>query len=110
MVPGRPSRSGRTSGCSRRGPSSIDPVAEKLLTEHGWTGPDPPSYPTGGDWVEQYLAPLAAVLADQPDVDIRFDHRVVGVARTGRDRLVAIDRGDVPFTRPRPVVRMDDSR
>jgi thioredoxin reductase len=76
----------------------IDPVAEKLLTEHGWTGPDPSSYPTGRDWVEQYLAPLAAVLAEQSGVDIRFGHRVVGVARTGRDRLVAIDRGEVPFT------------
>jgi thioredoxin reductase len=76
----------------------VDPVAEKLLTENGWTGPDPAAYPSGGDWVEQYLAPLATVLADQPGIDIRYQHRVVGVARTGRDRLVAIDRGEVPFT------------
>ena len=76
----------------------VDPVAEELLTEHGWTSPDPASYPTGADWVEQYLAPLAAVLADRPGVDLRFGHRVIGVARTGRDRLVAIDRGEVPFT------------
>ena len=41
----------------------IDPVAEKLLTESGWTSPDPASYPTGRDWVERYLAPLAALLA-----------------------------------------------
>src|SRR6187402_1070569 len=32
----------------------IDPVAEKLLTESGWTSPDPASYPTGRDWVERY--------------------------------------------------------
>ena len=76
----------------------IDPVAEKLLTESGWTGPDPAAYPTGREWVETYLAPLAALLAEQPGVEIRFGHRVVGVARAGRDRLVAIGRDEVPFT------------
>ena len=76
----------------------VDPVAEKLLTESGWTSPDPASYPTGRDWVERYLAPLAELLADQPGVEIRLGHRVVGVARSGRDRLVAIGRDEVPFT------------
>ncbi len=38
----------------------MDPVAVSLLTETGWTSPDPASYPTGRDWVERYLAPLAA--------------------------------------------------
>ena len=76
----------------------IDPVAEKLLTESGWTGPDPASYPTGREWVERYLAPLAALLAEQPGVEVLYGHRVVGVARAGRDRLVAIGRDEVPFT------------
>ncbi len=76
----------------------VDPVAEKLLTERGWSSPDPASYPTGRDWVEHYLQPLAAHLAEQADIDIRYGHRVVGVARTGRDRLVAIGRDEVPFT------------
>ena len=79
----------------------IDPVAEKLLTESGWTSPDPAAYPTGHDWVERYLAPLAELLAQQPGVEIHYGHRVVGVARAGRDRLVAIGRDEVPFTRPR---------
>ncbi len=76
----------------------IDPVAEKLLTESGWTSPDPASYPTGRDWVERYLAPLAAQLVQQPEVEVNYAHRVVGVARAGRDRLVAIGRDEVPFT------------
>ena len=76
----------------------IDPVAEKVLTESGWTSPDPASYPTGRDWVERYLAPLADLLAEQPGVEIHYGHRVVGVARAGRDRLVAIGRDGVPFT------------
>jgi thioredoxin reductase len=76
----------------------IDPVAEKLLTESGWTSPDPASYPTGRDWVDRYLAPLAALLAQQPGVEVHDGHRVVGVARAGRDRLAAIGRDEVPFT------------
>ena len=76
----------------------IDPVAEKLLTEAGWTSPEPTAYPTGREWVEQYLAPLADRLAATPEVEIRYDHRVVGVARAGRDRLVAIGRDEVPFS------------
>ena len=76
----------------------VDPVAEKLLTENGWTGPQPTAYPTGREWVESYLAPLASHLGQQDGVEIRFGHRVVGVARQGRDRLVAVGRDEVPFT------------
>jgi len=76
----------------------IDPVAEKLLAESGWTSPNPTGYPTGCEWVEQYLAPLAELLSARPGVDIRYGHRVVGVAREGRDRLVAVGRDEVPFS------------
>jgi thioredoxin reductase len=76
----------------------VDPAAEKLLAPTGWVAPDPQTYPTGGDWVEQYLAPLAAALQATEEVDIRYDSRVVGVARFGRDRLVAADRDGLPFT------------
>ena len=75
----------------------VDPVAAKLLAASGWTGPDPTAYPTGREWVEAYLAPLAEVLATRPGVEIRYGHRVVGVARAGRDRLVAVGRAEVPF-------------
>jgi thioredoxin reductase len=76
----------------------VDPVAEKLLAESGWTSPDPTGYPTGREWVEQYLAPLAGLLSSRPGVDVRYGHRVVGVAREGRDRLVAVGRDEVPFS------------
>jgi thioredoxin reductase len=75
----------------------VDPVAVELLASSGWTAPGPTSYPTGREWVDSYLAPLADVIAAQPEVEVRYRHRVVGVARTGRDRLVAIGRGGVPF-------------
>jgi thioredoxin reductase len=76
----------------------VDPAAEKLLAPGGWTCPDPQTYPTGADWVGQYLTPLAAALDATDEVQIRYDSRVVGVARFGRDRLVAADRDGLPFT------------
>ncbi|MFB7479094.1 NAD(P)-binding domain-containing protein [Streptomyces anulatus] len=71
----------------------VDPAAEKLLAPTGWTRPAPETYPSGGDWAEQYLLPLAAALGDR----IRLDARVTGVSRTGRDRIVDADRDRQPF-------------
>ena len=76
----------------------VDPVAVGQLDAVGWVAPELASYPTGREWVDGYLEPLAALLADQPGIDVRYRHRVVGVARAGRDRLVAIGREDVPFS------------
>ncbi|MDJ0341037.1 NAD(P)-binding domain-containing protein [Streptomyces sp. H10-C2] len=72
----------------------VDPAAEKLLAPTGWTHPDGATYPTGGDWAEQYLQPLADILGDK----VRFDATVTGVSRAGRDRVVDSDRDQQPFT------------
>ncbi|WP_328404109.1 NAD(P)-binding domain-containing protein [Streptomyces sp. NBC_00390] len=72
----------------------VDPAAEKLLAPTGWVKPDGATYPTGGDWAEQYLRPLADVLGDR----VRFGARVAGVSRLGRDRVVDADRHQQPFT------------
>ncbi|MFF0477088.1 FAD-dependent oxidoreductase, partial [Streptomyces sp. NPDC004284] len=71
-----------------------DPAAEKLLAPAGWVRPDPGTYPTGGDWAEQYLQPLADVLGDR----VRTGVTVTGVSRAGRDRVVDADREAQPFT------------
>ncbi|MEU6987776.1 NAD(P)-binding domain-containing protein [Streptomyces sp. NPDC046324] len=71
-----------------------DPAAEKLLAPTGWVKPDAGTYPTGGDWAEKYLQPLADVLGDQ----VRVGARVAGVSRAGRDRIVDSDREAQPFT------------
>ncbi|MFE7760559.1 FAD-dependent oxidoreductase [Streptomyces sp. NPDC057438] len=72
----------------------VDPAAEKLLAQAGWTRPDPATYPTGGDWAALYLQPLADTLGDR----VRYQARVTGVSRAGRDRIVDADRDTQPFT------------
>ncbi|MGX1882229.1 NAD(P)-binding domain-containing protein [Streptomyces sp. NPDC055287] len=79
----------------------VDPAAEKLLAPTGWTAPDGATYPTGGDWAERYLQPLADVLGDR----VRYGARVTGVSRAGRDRVVDSGREEQPFS---VHVRYDD--
>lgn len=71
----------------------VDPAAARLLAPTGWTAPTE-GYPTGGEWIESYLAPLATALGDQ----VRLGARVTGVSRKGRDRLVDAGRDQQPFT------------
>ncbi|MFE9682027.1 NAD(P)-binding domain-containing protein [Streptomyces sp. NPDC006285] len=71
----------------------VDPAAEKLLAPTGWTRPDPATYPSGGDWADLYLQPLADVLGDR----VRLGATVTGVSRAGRDRTVDADREQQPF-------------
>ncbi|WP_331763679.1 FAD-dependent oxidoreductase [Streptomyces anthocyanicus] len=71
----------------------VDPAAEKLLAPTGWTRPDPATYPSGGDWADLYLQPLAGVLGDR----VRTGVTVTGVSRASRDRIVDADREQQPF-------------
>ncbi|MET7646761.1 NAD(P)-binding domain-containing protein [Streptomyces sp. NPDC005426] len=71
-----------------------DPAAEKLLAPTGWVRPDADTYPTGQDWADQYLQPLADALGDR----VRYGATVTGVSRLGRDRIVDADREQQPFT------------
>ena len=70
----------------------LDPAATRLLEATGWTAPAA-GYPTGGEWIESYLAPLAYALGDR----VRYGTRVMGVSRRGRDRLVSAGRAEQPF-------------
>ncbi|MFE4512796.1 NAD(P)-binding domain-containing protein [Kitasatospora sp. NPDC056783] len=72
----------------------VDPAAEKLLAPTAWVRPDDTAYPSGSDWVAEYLQPLADALGDR----VRYDARVTGVSRAGRDRIVDADRETRPFT------------
>jgi thioredoxin reductase len=71
----------------------VSPAGAELLTPTGWEPPAPQAYPTGAEWVEHYLQPLADALGPR----VRPGHRVVGVARRDRDLLVDSGRDDQPF-------------
>lgn len=70
----------------------VDPASGRLLASAGWEGPGE-GYPTGAQWVEDYLKPLADALGDR----VWFGARVVGVARKGRDLSVDTGREQQPF-------------
>lgn len=73
-------------------PELVDPAAARLLAPSGWAAPSA-GYPTGGEWIDSYLAPLASALGDR----VRTGTRVVGVARKGRDLSVDAGRAEQPF-------------
>jgi glycine/D-amino acid oxidase-like deaminating enzyme len=71
----------------------VDAAADRLLAPTGWTAPDPDALPTGGDLVDDYLAPLAKVLDDR----VRYGAQVVAVTRQGFDRLRTAGRERAPY-------------
>jgi len=74
---------------------AVDGASTALLAAHGWQVPDPEEYPTGGDLVDRYLAPLAAT----PELSshIRLGARVESVGRLGFDKMKTTDREKAPF-------------
>lgn len=70
----------------------VDAAAARLLAGTGWTAPTD-GHPSGAEWTDAYLAPLAAALGDR----VRTGARVTGVSRAGRDRVVDAGRADQPF-------------
>ncbi|RZU53313.1 pyridine nucleotide-disulfide oxidoreductase [Krasilnikovia cinnamomea] len=74
---------------------NIDAAARRLLDAAGWAAPDLDVLPTGDELVHEYLAPLAKLPAFSPYV--RYDARVVGIARVGVDRVRTAGRDTAPF-------------
>lgn len=74
---------------------NTDPVARELLEATGWRAPDPARLPTGGELVDDYLAPLAAhpAIAEH----IRYGIRVTAVARQGFDKVRTAGRDEAAF-------------
>lgn len=73
-------------------PELVDPAAARLLAPTGWTAAQA-GFPTGREWIDDYLAPLAAALGAR----VQFGAKVVAVSRLGRDRLVSPGRAQAPF-------------
>jgi hypothetical protein len=73
----------------------VDPVMRRMLEAAGWSAPMSEGLPTGGELVERLLEPFAEL----PDVapHLRFNSRVVAVARHGFDRVRTAGREAAPF-------------
>jgi len=74
-------------------PELVDTAARRLLEGTGWAEPVD-GYPTGREWIDRYLAPLAEALGDR----VRTGLTVTGITRTGRDLVVDSGRRESAFT------------
>ena len=73
----------------------VDSASASLLERSGWTSPPAEGLPTGREFVEGYLKPLA----DLPEIApwVRLDTRVIAAARRGFDKMKTPGREDAPF-------------
>jgi hypothetical protein len=74
---------------------NTDAAAVRLLIATGWEAPEPTDLPTGGELIDGYLTPLAAL----PAIASRLHTgaRVVAVTRQGMDRTHSRNRDTTPF-------------
>jgi thioredoxin reductase len=73
----------------------VDAVARKLLESHGWQMPEPEAFPTAGEIVDQYLAPLAKLSELAPSIETNA--RIVAISRSGADKVLSKARETRPF-------------
>jgi glycine/D-amino acid oxidase-like deaminating enzyme len=74
---------------------NVDKTAERLLSAAGWNSPDPDVYPTGAEFLERYLEPLANT---KPLKDvIRTSSWVTAISRLGFDKARTKGRDKAPF-------------
>lgn len=74
-------------------PELTDAASRRLLEQSGWLEPTG-AIPTGRQWIDNYLAPLADALGEH----VHYGTRVVGVGRKSRDLTVDSGRAKQPFT------------
>jgi glycine/D-amino acid oxidase-like deaminating enzyme len=74
---------------------NIAPAARALLSAAGWLAPEEDELPTGGEIVDRYLVPLAALPQLAPNVKLRAT--VTAIAKQGLDKMSNANRDNVPF-------------
>ena len=74
---------------------NLDAAALRLLEDAGWEPPRPTALPYGGELIDNYLAPLAAL----PEIATRLQTgaRVTAVTRQGLDKTHVRNRDTTPF-------------
>lgn len=73
----------------------IDQKATSLLETVGWNAPNPEVYPTGHEFVDHYLLPLAAV--PQMRAHLLLKSRVLSITRQNMDKMKTSGREQAPF-------------
>ncbi|APG87491.1 flavoprotein (plasmid) [Sinorhizobium americanum CCGM7] len=71
----------------------FDKAALELLEESGWSQPDPDALPTGSEIVQQYLIPLARLVARYT----KYGTIVHSITRLGLDKVSNEGRDRAPF-------------
>ena len=74
---------------------NTDAAAVRLLAASGWEAPEATTLPSGGELIDQYLTPLAALPAIAPR--LHTGARVVAVTRQGMDKTHSRNRNNTPF-------------
>lgn len=74
---------------------AVDAAAARLLAPTGWNSPEPHAYPTGGEFLERYLEPLATRTALSER--IHTSARVTAIGRVGFDKVKTQGRAEAPF-------------
>lgn len=74
---------------------NIDGAARALLEAQGWQAPEADALPSGGELVEQYLAPLADAVGRR--AQMRFNAEVTSVSRRDFDKVRTRGRESQPF-------------
>lgn len=74
---------------------NLDAAAVRLLEATGWEPRKPTALPYGGEFIDNYLAPLAALPAISPR--LQTGARVIAVTRAGMDKTHTRHRETTPF-------------
>ena len=74
---------------------NIDDAARRLLSDRGWSAPDPEHLPTGRELIADYLQPLADHPAIRPHLSFNLKVRAIG--RLGIDKVRTAGRDEQPF-------------
>ncbi len=74
---------------------TVDKATVRLLESHGWQMPPKDQLPTGGDMVDLYLQPFAAL----PEISrhLHLNARVTAVSRRHVDKMKDAGRENAPF-------------
>jgi thioredoxin reductase len=75
---------------------NVDNASRALLAPAGWREPDPDEFPTGAEFLDNYVLPLARVPAMANA--LRTGSRVTAVTRAGVDKVTSKGREDRPFS------------